>query len=271
MTDCTLARSVFDIPRMDCPSEENLIRMALAKDAAAVHELSFDLANRRLTAVHAGAPDALLGRLAPLGLGAQLRSSGAAGAGATTAGDAGNAAERRVLVAVLAINAVMFVVEFGVGWIAQSAGLIADSLDMFADAAVYGVSLYAVGRSAAAKARAAGLAGALQLVLALGVLAEVVRRYLVGSEPVSLLMMSVGAVALVANIACLVLVSSQRHRGAHMKASAIFSANDVLANAGVIAAGLLVWWTGSPLPDLAIGTVVGLLVLNGARRILALR
>jgi Co/Zn/Cd efflux system component len=56
-----------------------------------------------------------------------------------------------------------------------------------------------------------------------------------------------------------------------MKASAIFSANDVLANAGVIAAGLLVWWTGSPLPDLAIGTVVGLLVLNGARRILALR
>jgi Co/Zn/Cd efflux system component len=56
-----------------------------------------------------------------------------------------------------------------------------------------------------------------------------------------------------------------------MKASYIFSANDVIANAGVIAAGALVWATGSPYPDLVIGTIVAFIVLNGARRILKLR
>ena len=268
----SLSRSVFDIPKMDCPSEENLIRMALSPEAGSVHDLSFDLAHRQLTTVHSGPAEALLGRLSPLGLGARICSTTAVDASAVgISAQAGDTAERRVLMTVLAINAAMFVFEFVLGWVAQSAGLIADSLDMFADAAVYGVSLYTVGRTATAKARAAGLAGLLQLLLALGVLGEVARRYFLGSEPVSMLMMAVGALALAANIACLLLVSRQRHRGAHMRASYIFSANDVLANAGVIFAGLLVGWTGSHLPDLIIGTVVGLLVLNGARRILALR
>ncbi len=84
-------------------------------------------------------------------------------------------------------------------------------------------------------------------------------------------MWSVGLLALVANAATLVLVAKQRDRGAHMTASYIFTANDVLANLGVIVAGALVWWTGSRYPDLIIGTIIGLVVLNGARRILLLR
>lgn len=148
---------------------------------------------------------------------------------------------------------------------------IADSLDMFADAAVYGLALYAVGRSVSLQVRAAHLAGVLQLILALGVLVEVVRRFIFGSEPESLIMMAVAFLALLANTGCLLLISKHREGGAHMKASWIFSANDVVINMGVIVAGALVAWTGSNYPDLIIGTVVGFIVLNGARRILALK
>ena len=81
----------------------------------------------------------------------------------------------------------------------------------------------------------------------------------------------IALLALAANVACMSQLAKHRDGGAHMKASWIFSTNDVLANLGVIAAGALVAWTGSNLPDLVIGTLIGLLVLNGARRILSLR
>jgi Co/Zn/Cd efflux system component len=179
--------------------------------------------------------------------------------------------EAGILKWLLAINGIMFVIEITVGWWAQSTGLIADSLDMFADAAVYGVALYAVGHSVRVKLRAAHFSGWLQIILALGALGEVVRRLVFGSEPVSTLMMSFGLVALAANVTCLLLIARSRDSGAHMKASWIFSANDVIANLGVILAGGLVAWTGSRYPDLVIGLIIGLIVLNGARRILQLK
>lgn len=267
-----LSRSVFSVPKMDCPSEENLIRMAL-QDLHDVR-LSFDLPGRRLTAVHPGPAAAVLERLVPLGLGAaQVSSEAAECAGQADApqADTGDAVESRVLKLLLGINAAMFVVELVLGLAAQSTGLVADSLDMFADAAVYGLALYAVGRAARMKLRAAHLAGWLQMLLAAGTLFEVVRRFLYGSEPVSALMMGVGLLALAANVTCLMLLARHRERGAHMKASYIFSANDVLANLGVIVAGGLVAWTGSPYPDLVVGAVIAVLVTQGARRILALR
>lgn len=243
--------------------------MALA-DASAVAALDFDLKDRVLTVQHGGSTQELLGRLIPLNLGAQVLDS--VQSDESTAPDAeGNTSEARTLKLLLAINGAMFVFELIVGLIAQSTGLIADSLDMFADAAVYGLALYAVGRAAALKMKAAHIAGWLQVVLALGALLEVVRRAVVGSEPASMLMMSIGLVALIANVTCLVLIAKKRDRGAHMTASYIFSANDVIANAGVIVAGVLVAWTGSSYPDLVIGAVIALIVLSGARRILNLR
>lgn len=170
----------------------------------------------------------------------------------------------------LAINATMFVIEIVAGWLAESTGLIADSLDMFADAAVYGIALYAVGH-AGRQLHAARLSGWLQLLLALGVLIEVLRRWLAGSAPEPVPMMGIALLALVANVACMALLAKHRDGGAHMQASWIFSTNDVLANLGVILAGALVAWTGSNVPDLLIGTLIGLLVLNGARRILRLK
>lgn len=264
------ATTRFAIPKMDCPSEENLIRMALA-DAVGVGALTFNLSQRELTVVHQGAPDPVLARLAPLNLGARVLETTEGVQMASPAPDVeGDAAEAKTLKLLLGINGVMFVFELIVGVIAQSTGLIADSLDMFADAAVYGLALYAVGRAAALKVKAAHMAGWLQVGLALLALSEVVRRAFFGSEPESELMMGIGLVALVANVACLVLITKKRDRGAHMKASYVFSANDVIANAGVIAAGILVAWTGSPYPDLIIGAVIGLVVLSGARRILKL-
>lgn len=260
-------RSLFSVPKMDCPAEENLIRMALEK-VQGITSLSFDLSQRQVAVIHAGETASILHKLEPLGLGARLLESRPVADDEAEAAATGDAAEAKTLWALLAINAFMFVAEMGVGLFAQSTGLIADSLDMFADAAVYGLALYAVGGAARLKVRAAHIAGWLQLVLALGALGEVLRRFIQGSEPVSELMMTMGLIALVANVASLFLVSRKKDRGAHMKASYIFSANDVIANLGVIIAGGLVAWTGSPYPDLIIGTIIGLVVLNGARRIL---
>lgn len=265
------SKTRFSVPKMDCPSEENLIRMALA-DAPGVGALTFDLKARELTVVHEGSTDPVLARLAPLNLGVRVLDSTEHGELEPVIPDVeGDAAEARTLKLLLGINGAMFVFEMVVGLIAQSTGLIADSLDMFADAAVYGLALYAVGRAAAMKVKAAHFAGWLQVLLALGALSEVVRRAFFGSEPESALMMSIGLIALIANVSCLMLIAKKRDRGAHMTASYIFSANDVIANAGVIAAGALIAWTGSPYPDLVIGAVIGLVVLNGARRILKLR
>jgi len=260
---------------MDCAAEERLVRLAL-EGRGGVLGLTFDLPRRTLVAWHEGEVGTIEDALRPLGLGARCVESGPPAPGevppAPEASGAGDAAgEARVLRLLLAINAVMFVVEVAAGWLAESTGLIADSLDMLADAAVYGVSLYAVGRSSLLKRRAAHASGLLQLVLALGALAEVLRRAAGGSEPEPPVMVGVALLALLANVTCLLLIARHRHAGVHMRASYIFSANDVIANIGVILAGALVAWTGSRLPDLVVGAAIALVVLLGAIRILRLR
>jgi Co/Zn/Cd efflux system component len=179
--------------------------------------------------------------------------------------------ERRVLVQLLAINAAFFVIELVSGWWADSSGLLADAMDMFADAAVYGVALHAVGRPAERQRRAAHLAGILQFILALWVLARTLYHAMAGIVPEGGAMVAVSLLALAANVACLRIIARQRHVGAHMQASYIFSASDVLANLGVIAAGLVVAGSGRPWPDWVIGAAIGLVVLAGAIRILRLR
>lgn len=265
--------SVYTVPKMDCPSEERMIRLAL-NGFEDIRGLSFDLSDRRLKVVHDGEAEPITAKLATLGLGASLQETAAADPESIKAvGDTAISAEQEsgTLRWLLGINAVLFVVEMTAGLIAHSTGLIAESLDNFADAAVYGLALYAVGHSVKMQVRAAHLAGVLQLILAVGVLAEVVRRFVFGSEPESLVMMGIAFIALIANTTCLLLISKHREGGAHMKASWIFSANDVVINLGVITAGALVAWTGSNYPDLIIGSFAGIIVLNGARRILALK
>jgi Co/Zn/Cd efflux system component len=253
---------------MDCPSEERLIRMAL-DGLDEVLDLRFDLQERTLSVTHRGEPGPVLAKLEPLGLGARVVESAKAGPAEAVAPEVRD--ESSTLRILLGINAVLFLVEIAAGWLAQSTGLIADSLDMLADALVYGLSFYAVGQSSRAKLRAAHASGVLQALLAAGVFFDVARRSIIGSAPEPPAMIGISALALAANVSCLFLLARHRHGGAHMRASWIFSTNDVLANLGVMVAGALVAWTGSRLPDLVVGTVVAALVLLGAVRILRLR
>jgi cation diffusion facilitator family transporter len=172
--------------------------------------------------------------------------------------------QKKVLYWLLVINALMFVIEISFGWIAESTALIADSLDMLADAIVYGIGLYAVGRAANDKAKAALVSGYFQAVLGSLILFDIIRRILQGSEPESTLMMTFGIVALFANVICLVLIHQHKDGEVHMRASWIFSTNDVIANLGVITGGVLVWILGSRWPDIIIGVVIAIVILRGA-------
>jgi cation diffusion facilitator family transporter len=179
-----------------------------------------------------------------------------------------NQMERRTLWTLLTINAVMFFVELIVGLVAESTGLVADSLDMFADATVYGIALYAVGKALMKKIHAAMVSGIFQVALAGMVVADVVRRFIYGGEPISALMIGIGLLALVANITCLALIAKHRTGEVHMRASWIFSTNDVLANLGVIGAGLAVHFMGTHVPDLIVGAIIASLVFFGGMRII---
>jgi cation diffusion facilitator family transporter len=176
--------------------------------------------------------------------------------------------ESRVLWILLSINAAMFVTELGFGLAAESMGLVADAFDMLADVSVYALALLAVGASLAAKVRAAFVAGFLQVILALSIVVEVVRRFLGDSEPDGGVMILVSLVALVANATCVFLLKRHRHGEVHMRAAWLFSASDVQANAGVVLAGILVPLLKSPVPDYVIGVAVGGLVLRSGVRIL---
>lgn len=177
--------------------------------------------------------------------------------------------QRRVLILLLGINAAMFVVEMATGVLAESTGLIADSLDMLADAVVYGIGLYAVAKAASNKIRAAFASGYFQMALAFVVALDVSRRAIFGSDPEPAYMVLIGLVALAANVVCLSLIAKHRDAGVHMRASWIFSRNDVIANIGVMLGGGLVYVTGVRWPDLVVGMAIAYIVFRGALTIIA--
>ncbi len=175
--------------------------------------------------------------------------------------------QKQVLYWLLAINGLMFFIEISVGWLAQSTALIADSLDMLADAIVYIIGLYAVGKAASDKAKAALFSGYFQGLLGAMIILDIIRRIFQGSEPVSNLIIIFGVIALIANSICLVLIHKHKDGDVHMRASWIFSANDVIANLGVIISGILVLTLNSRWPDIIIGLIIAMIILRGARHI----
>ena len=260
-------KTVFEIRQMDCPSEEQLIRMTLDGISSIVH-LDFDLPNRTLTVYHSGPIDDIEKSILALGLGGKTLSTEPTDP--TDFGEDSN--QKQLLWIVLGINFAFFIIEMTTGLISNSMGLVADSLDMLADSFVYGISLLAVGGTLTRKKRIAKLAGYFQILLAIIGFAEVLRRFF-GTErlPDFSTMILVSIFALIANGICLyILQQSKRKDDAHMKASLIFTSNDVIINLGVIVAGLLVHWLHSSQPDLIVGTIVFVLVIQGAFRILKL-
>jgi Co/Zn/Cd efflux system component len=253
---------------MDCSSEEAMVRMKL-EGIKGIHKLSFDLKDRKLLVWHEEGTPGIDEVLSSLNLGSQRKETVKAAEEAS--GLKEESLQRKVLIYALAINALFFVFEMTAGLFSRSMGLVADSLDMLADALVYGISLFAVGRAADFKKRTARIAGYTQLLLAgIGIM-EVLRRFFTREGPPEFVtMMSVAFLALIANAITLIILQKARSKEAHIRASMIFTANDILINAGVIVAGALVYWLETAIPDLVIGGLVFLVVVRGAIRILAL-
>lgn len=252
---------------MDCSSEESLIRMKLDEFSSIAH-LDFDLAERKLTVFHHAGVDEIDQSLQELNLGCKTLSSGPSDDSFLPE----NSRQKKLLWIVLAINFSFFIIEMTTGLLSESMGLVADSLDMLADSFVYGISLFAVGGTLVKKKRIAKVAGYFQIALALLGFTEVLRRFFNAEKlPDFSTMIVISLLALIANGLCLyILQKSKSKDDAHMKASMIFTSNDVIINLGVIVAGILVNWLQSNKPDLIIGTFVFALVIQGALRILKL-
>lgn len=263
-----MERTVFSVEKMDCAAEEQLIRMGL-EGADDVESLVFDLPARRLTVYHSGDPSSVRSVLTELGMGSCVvvdtkQAHIVPERGASTD-------EWRPLVAALAINAAFFVGEMAAGLLAGSMGLVADSLDMLADAFVYALSLAAVGGSLLRKKRLARYSGYLQFSLAIFGLVEVARRFVTAeAAPDVVTMVVVASLALLGNVATLLILSRAKRGEAHVEASWIFTSNDIKVNALVIVSAVFVWATASGIPDLLAGAFIFLIVASGARQILAL-
>lgn len=262
-----MEKTIFQISQMDCPSEESLIRMKL-DEIPTIKNLDFDIPNRKLTVFHEGQLEQIEKSIDELNLGSKKITTEQSQENFQTE----QSSQRKLLWIVLAINFAFFLIEITTGFLSKSMGLVADSLDMLADSFVYGISLFAVGKSMVTKKNIAKLAGYFQITLALVGFIEVLRRFF-GAEklPDFSTMIVVSIFALIANSICLwLLQKSKGKEEAHMKASMIFTSNDVIINLGVIFAGVLVHWLHSNKPDLIIGAVVFVLVTQGAFRILKL-
>lgn len=169
-----------------------------------------------------------------------------------------------ILAIVLGLNVALSAGLLLAGLAADSSSLVANAVDNASDAAVYGISLVAIGRSTAWKRGAATASAIMLVVFAVGVLLDVGRRYLTGSEPIGTAMMALALVAAVVNLVCFVLLRRSRGVDVNIHAAETFSVNDFVSNAGVLAAGVLVTWTGWRSPDLVVGVAVAAIAIYGA-------
>lgn len=252
---------------MDCPSEEQLIRMKLA-NIEEIKQLNFVIAERKLEVMHTGSEEPITAAIDSLNLSSSKISSEDSEEIIIASDDA---EQTKLLRQVLAINFFFFLLEAITGFIANSMGLVADSLDMLADSLVYALALFVVGSTVLRKKKIAKISGYFQLLLAVLGLIEVIRRFLgFGEVPGFQIMIIISLLALTGNAISLYLLQRSKSEDAHMKASMIFTSNDVIINIGVILAGVLVYFTNSKIPDLVVGICVFIIVGRGAFKILKL-
>ncbi len=263
-----LRESKYKIAKMDCAAEEQLVRMKL-ESLSSIKKLSFNLTERTLIVIHSSDNTPITKSIDELNLDSSLLESKPHSNSEELISEEKN--QKKLLWAVLLINFAFFIIEMTAGLLSKSMGLTADSLDMFADAAVYGVSLLAIGKAISKKKFAAKLAGYFQLTLAVLGFVEVVRRFIEfeGVPDIST-MIIVSIFALIGNVASLIILQKTKSKEAHVQASMIFTSNDIIVNGGVIAAAALVGLLNSPVPDLIIGAIVFAVVLRGSFRILKL-
>jgi len=176
--------------------------------------------------------------------------------------------QRGTLVKVLWINAVMFIVIAAAAFYGKSTALLSDSLDNLGDALTYGLSLFAVSKGTAAKARVALFKGGLIFIAASLVVAQIVHRLVSPALP-SFEVMSIFSLAgLAANGLCLFLLWRHRHEDINMSSVFECSRNDIASNLSVILAAIGVWVFNSGIPDIIIATLLAALLLNSSARVI---
>jgi len=181
----------------------------------------------------------------------------------------GNRRRRRILWTVLAINAVLFVGEFGAALWADSSALLADSADNLGDMLTYAISIAVVGGALHHRARAARIKGIIQVAFGVGIGIEIARKLIMGFEPIAPIIVTAAAIALIGNLACLVLLTSQRRHDINMKSVWLCSRNDVISNLAVIASAVLVGATGMRWLDPALGAALAVLFIHTGLRVIA--
>ena len=178
------------------------------------------------------------------------------------------ARQKNVLRQVLLWNLALFAGLGVAGWVADSSALLANAVDNGSDAAVYLLSYLAIDRRPVWKRGAATVSGIMLLIFAVAVLADVVRRWMYGAEPLGPVMIGVAVAAAAINLWCLVLLRRLRSDDVNMKAAETFSFNDFISNGGVIVAGGLVLWLGTSWPDLVAGALIAAVAFKGGIEIL---
>jgi Co/Zn/Cd efflux system component len=186
-----------------------------------------------------------------------------------TASNAQDQRQRRTLLLVLVLNFGLFLALGVAGWLADSSALLANAADNASDSAVYLISFLAVGRAPRWKKTAATMSGVLLLLFAIGVLADVGRRWLTGTEPIGPTMMVMALAAALVNLWCLKLLQRVDSDDVNMRAAETFSFNDFVSNGGILVAGGLVLWLGQAWPDLVVGALVAIVAAKGAFEILS--
>jgi cobalt-zinc-cadmium efflux system protein len=186
----------------------------------------------------------------------------------TTSPDRNVADERRTLWIVLLLNAAIAAGFFATGLIGDSSALIANGVDNLSDTAVYGLSLVALSHGRTWKTRAAMVSGVMLLLFAGGILLDVGRRYVQGSDPIGPTMMVMSAVAAVVNYICLRMLQRLKQKDVNLRAATTFSFNDFISNGGILIAGALVLWLGANWPDLLVGLATALIAIKGGIEIL---
>lgn len=178
------------------------------------------------------------------------------------------ARQKNVLRQVLLWNLALFAGLGVAGWVADSSALLANAVDNGSDAAVYLLSYLAIDRRPVWKRGAATVSGIMLLIFAVAVLADVVRRWMYGAEPLGPVMIGLAVAAAAINLWCLVLLRRLRSDDVNMKAAETFSFNDFISNGGVIVAGGLVLWLGTSWPDLVAGALIAAVAFKGGIEIL---
>jgi cation diffusion facilitator family transporter len=186
----------------------------------------------------------------------------------TTLSDRQAPDERHTLWIVLLLNAAIAAGFFVTGLVGDSSALIANGVDNLSDTAVYALSLVALSHGPIWKTRAATASGVMLLLFAVGILLDVGRRYIEGSEPIGPTMMAMSAVAGVVNYICLRLLQRIEQPDVNLRAATTFSFNDFISNGGILVAGALVLWLGTNWPDLVVGLATALIAIKGGIEIL---